>query len=228
MPVIGTLMILLSTSFFPTQSVAEPLQSIVEKHLYKHFFAKTSQSDINIVVNPINDHTNFKKCTKFDIPAPSPLHSGGRLSVRVRCMAPKKWAVHVTAKVNIFSMVATVRHPILKGSTISASDIKFVRRNTSLINQSFFTSPDQLINLTARRNISAGKLVTANLLLIPKLVKRDDTVIIEATIGSLSVRTQGTALESGKRGEQIRILNNKSQKIIRAYVESRGVVSVSR
>ena len=228
MPIIGTLIILLSSYLFPTQCVADPLQNIVEKHLYKHFSAKRPQSDINIVVNPINDHTNFKKCSRFDIPTPSTLQSGGRLSLRVRCLAPKKWAVHVTAKVNIFSLVAIVKHPILKSSTLSASGIKFVRRNTSLINQSFFTSPDQLIGLTARRNISAGTLLTANLLLIPELVKRDDTVIIEATIGSLSVRTQGTALESGKKGEQIRILNNKSQKIIRAYVKSRGVVSVSR
>ncbi|MGY8871113.1 MAG: flagellar basal body P-ring formation chaperone FlgA [Pseudomonadales bacterium] len=228
MPVIGTLIILLSVSLFPTQCVAEPLQSIVEKHLYEHFSAKKPQSDINIVVNPINERTNFKKCTKFDIPTPSTLPSGGRLSLRVRCQAPKKWAVHVMAKVNIFSMVATVRHPILKGSAIGANDLSFVRRNTSLINQSFFTTPDQLISLTARRNISAGTLLTANMLLIPKLVERNDTVIIEAIIGSLAVRTQGTALESGKKGEQIRILNNKSQKIIRAYVKSRGLVSVSR
>ncbi|WP_293264050.1 flagellar basal body P-ring formation chaperone FlgA [Neptunomonas sp.] len=228
MPSIGTLIILFSTYLFSTQCIAQPLQTIVERHLYEHFSVKSAQTDINIVVNPINDHTNLKKCSKFDIRVPSTLPSGGRISMRISCLSPKKWATYATAKVSIYSRVATVKHPILKGTVITANDFSFVRTNTSIHKQSYFTRPDQLINLIARRNIPTGSVLTANMLITPKLIKRNDTVIIEAKVGALSVRTQGTALQSGKKGEQIKVLNNKSQKIIRAYVKSRGHVSVSR
>ncbi|SIS46681.1 flagellar basal body P-ring formation chaperone FlgA [Neptunomonas antarctica] len=226
-PVIGTLFILLSTYLFSTQCAAESLQSIVETRLYSHFTAKTPGSDINIVVNDINDQINSKKCEKFTIPLPDKLPSGGRLSLRVNCNEPEKWMVYVSARVDIFALVAVVKRPILKGSRLRAADVYFTRQNTSSLNQGYFTKPERLINLTARRSIPAGTLLTANMLLIPELIQRGDIVIIEIVIGSLSVRTQGTALQSGKQGEQIKVLNNKSQREIHAYVQSRGVVSVS-
>jgi flagella basal body P-ring formation protein FlgA len=226
-PVIGILFILLNTFLFSTQCAAYSLQSIVETRLYNHFSAKAPESDINIVVNDINDQINSKKCEKFIIPLPETLPTGGRLSLRVSCNEPDKWMVYVTARVYTFALVAVVKHPILKGSHLRAADLHFTRQNTTILNQGYFTKPEQLINLTARRSIPAGTLLTANMLLIPDLIQRGDLVIIEAIIGALSVRTQGTALENGKQGEQIKVLNNKSQKEIHAYVQSRGVVSVS-
>nr|WP_269750463.1 flagellar basal body P-ring formation chaperone FlgA [Neptunomonas qingdaonensis] len=186
------------------------------------------ESHINIVVNPINDQVNNKKCYDFSIPLPADIPSGGRLSIRVSCTAPDTWSVYVTARVDILSMVATAKRPILKGASLSARDLHFTQQNISTLNQSYFTKPEQLLTLIARRNIATGTLLTSNLLVIPELINRNDSVIIEATIGTLSVRTQGTALDSGRYGEQIRVINNKSQKVIRAYIKSRGVVSVSR
>ncbi len=228
MPVIGTLIILLSSYLLPAQCIANSLQTTLEARLITHFTARNPESTINIVVNPINDQINQKKCYDFSIPLPSELPSGGRLSIRVSCSAPEAWSIYVTARVNIFSMVATAKRPVLKGSPISAKDLHFTRQNISTLNQSYFTKPEQLLTLIARRHIPTGTLFTPNVLIIPELIKRNDSVIIEATIGSLSVRTQGTALESGRYGEQIRVINNKSQKEIRAYIKSRGVVSVLR
>ena len=227
-PVIGTLIFLLSSYLLPAQCAANSLQTTLETRLSEHFTAKNPESDINIVVNPINDQVNHKKCYDFSIPLPSELPSGGRLSIRVSCSAPETWSIYVTGRVEIFSMIAAAKRPILKGSTISARDLSFIRQNISTLNQSYFTKPEQLLTLVARRNIPTGTLFTPNILVIPELIKRNDSVIIEATSGTLSVRTQGTALESGRYGEQIRVINNKSQKEIRAYIKSRGVVSVSR
>lgn len=228
MPVIGTLIIILSSLLLPTHSIADSLQTTLEAQIYKHFTTMHPESDINIVVNPINDQANNKKCYDLSIPLPSDLPSGGRLSIRASCTAPDTWSFYVTARVDILSMIATAKRPILKGVSIRARDLHFTKQNISTLNQSYFTKPEQLLTLIARRNIATGTILTSNLLVIPELIKRNDTVIIEATTGTLSVRTQGTALESGRYGEQIRVINNKSQKVIRAYIKSRGVVSVSR
>lgn len=227
-PIIGTLFILLSSYLLPTQCEANSLQNTLETRLYNHFSERNPESNINIVVNPINDQINLKKCYKFIIPLPSDLPSGGRLTIRVSCSEPSTWSTYVVARINILSMVAIAKQPIIKGTSISAKDIQFKQQNISTLNQSYFTKPEQLLSLVARRNIPAGTLLSSNMLDIPELIKRNDSIIIEATAGALSVTTQGTALENGRKGEQIRVINNKSQKEIRAYVKSRGVVSVSR
>ncbi len=59
------------------------------------------------------------------------------------------------------------------------------------------------------------------------LINKGESIIIEAKKGALVVRTQGLALENGYQGQQIRVLNERSQKEIRARVVRRGVVSAS-
>jgi flagella basal body P-ring formation protein FlgA len=56
------------------------------------------------------------------------------------------------------------------------------------------------------------------------VVLREDSVIIEVTRGSLTIRTSGTALRSGKKGEQIPVRNDKSGRVIKAFVISPGLV----
>ena len=59
----------------------------------------------------------------------------------------------------------------------------------------------------------------------PQLIAKDDTVMITSQSSIMSVSTLGTALQNGKKGRQIRVKNNRSGKIIKAYVTGIGKVS---
>jgi len=95
------------------------------------------------------------------------------------------------------------------------------------LNRGYFRDPAQVIGLKARRSLSPNTALTPQLLEAALLVNKGDSVIIQAQISGLSIRTQGVALEDGSLGEQIDVMNSRSQKVIRAYVISRGVVSAT-
>ncbi len=60
----------------------------------------------------------------------------------------------------------------------------------------------------------------------PILIKRGDAVTITAEGDGLSVKMPGVAMSDGRRGEQIRIKNNNSAKIVDAQVTEPGEVAV--
>lgn len=223
----GTLFILFS-SFLPSmQSSAATLNQRIQHQLQQHFAAKLPEADITIVLNSKNDQVNFGKCEKFTLEQPSQLPTGGRLSLRLDCQAPSRWSSYVTGKVRALAPVATTAYPIPRGSLIKQQHLRFIRQDLTQLHQGYYTQPQQILGLSTRRNIPNHTVLTPAMLSAKRLIQKGESVIIEAKRGDLTVRMMGTALEDAAQGEQLRVLNNRSQKEIKAYAVQRGVVTVS-
>jgi len=215
-------------SFFVQNALAaKDLQGYITSRLTEHFTAKIPNADITIVINSINDQVNLRKCSNFDFSLPTELPKGGRISLRVTCTSPDYWATYAVGKINAYAPIAVAAKAISKGSVVRANDIRFVRQNLSLLSQGFYTQPEEIIGLSARRHIANNAPITPQMMLPADLINKGESIIIEAKKGALVVRTQGLALENGHQGQQIRVLNERSQKEIRARVVRRGVVSAS-
>jgi flagella basal body P-ring formation protein FlgA len=78
-----------------------------------------------------------------------------------------------------------------------------------------------------KRQLNAGVPITGDILSQPVLIKRGEAVTITAEGDGLSVKMPGVAMSDGRRGEQIRIKNNNSAKIVDAQVTDAGQVTVS-
>ncbi|QLE96689.1 flagellar basal body P-ring formation protein FlgA [Neptunomonas phycophila] len=226
--VVGTLEILFSSFLLPAKALAaESLQTIITQRLEAHFAKQLPHTSITIDINSINEGINQRKCSNLSFPIPKALPPGGRLTLRVSCSDPQTWHTYVAAKVIAIAPVAYTARAIAKGSSITAKDIRFVKDNLATLNRGYFRDPAQVIGLKARRSLSPNTALTPQLLEAALLVNKGDSVIIQAQISGLSIRTQGVALEDGSLGEQIDVMNSRSQKVIRAYVISRGVVSAT-
>lgn len=226
--VVGIIQILFSSFMLPAKVfAANSLQSIVTQRLEAHFAKQLPQTDITIDINSINKGVNHRKCTNLSIPIPKQLPPGGRITLRIACTAPQTWYTYVAAKVIAIAPVAYTSRAIAKGSSISASDIRFVKDNIATLNRGYFRDPAQVVGLKARRSLSPNTVLTPQLLEAALLVNKGDSVIIQANASGLMIRTQGIALEDGSLGEQIDVINSRSQKVIRAYVLRRGIVSTT-
>lgn len=227
MPIYGTLFILFS-SFLPSmQSSAATLNQRLHQQLQQHFAAKLPEADITIVLNLKNDQVNFGKCEKFTLEQPNQLPTGGRLSLRFDCITPQRWSTYITGKLSAMAPVATTSYPIPRNSVIKQQHLRFIRQDLTQLHQGYYTKPQQILGLSARRNIPNHTVLTPAMFKTRRLIQKGESVIIEAKRGDLTVRMMGTALEDAVQGEQLRVLNNRSQKEIKAYAVQRGVVTVS-
>ena len=77
-----------------------------------------------------------------------------------------------------------------------------------------------------KRNIKPGEIIRHNMISVPPLIRKGDKVKLIAQNGSLRIVTLGIAKSSGGAGDQIRIENITSKKIVVGRVKTYSTVEV--
>lgn len=184
--------------------------------------------DKKIIISPLNQNLKLIRCTE---PLTSFLPPGvklsGRTTIGVRCGGHKPWKIYVTANISIFDDVVIADEYILRGSQVSASQIRTEKRNVSTLNRGYFSRPADVIGKIARIPISKEQVVTLHSLAAPKLVQRGKNVTILAKSANVTVKMNGNALSDGHLGERIKVRNLRSRRIVEAEVIDDNLVQVS-
>ncbi len=89
------------------------------------------------------------------------------------------------------------------------------------------TNIDDLIGQTPRRGISALKPIKTSDVHAPIVVKKGDLVVMTLKKGPLNLTTKGKALDSGAKGDIVRILNTSSHQTIEAEITGPQKVNVA-
>ncbi|HAV88201.1 MAG TPA: flagella basal body P-ring formation protein FlgA, partial [Pseudomonas sp.] len=75
--------------------------------------------------------------------------------------------------------------------------------------------------------VQPGQVLTPAMLELAEVIRRGDQVVISAGNQSVNVRMPGEALTDGAPGEQIRVKNLRSGRIVRARVTGPGQVEAA-
>jgi flagellar basal body P-ring formation protein FlgA len=126
---------------------------------------------------------------------------------------------YLTATIETFKS----NRDIKRGEVIAKSDIEKIPIDIKLLPQGdLFVSADEIAGKSAKMNISNGKILTSDLIELPVLVRRGDTVRVIITLGGAEISLNGTSLDDGVLNEEIRVRNPDSKSIIRAIVTGPG------
>lgn len=153
--------------------------------------------------------------------------SAGRLTVEVRCPAPKPWRLYVPVRITRHIEVLIAAHPLPRGVALTRDSIRRERRNPVDLARGWYAEPKQLLGLETRRAIHAGEVLSPGLLTSPRLIRRGQELILFATSGAMTVTMKGEALEDGAEGEVIRVRNLSSSRIVEGRVVGADKVQVS-
>lgn len=149
-----------------------------------------------------------------------------RLTVEVRCAAPKPWKLYVPVYLTVFQEVVVAARPLARGAILAEGDIILAERDTTALARGYLLRPEHAIGHRIRRALSPGKPLTPAVLESPPLVRRGQMVNLEARSGGLSVRMRGIAKSDGILGEVIDVENKTTSRRVQAIVRSRKSVEV--
>lgn len=202
------------------------LEYVVEQYL------KSSGRDerYEIEVNSIDPRLRLTACSNQDLdaslqgPAPQPI---GRVNVKLSCTNATPWTVYVPAQVHLFRQVVMVTRPLKRGEVLDGDDLAMVERDIGQLTQGYLTAAEQAIGYTLTRPVLAEQVLTPSQLAQTNVVQKGDQVVIVAHNGSIQVRMPGEAMNPGAVGEQIRVRNLSSQRVIKARVTGPGSVEVA-
>lgn len=150
----------------------------------------------------------------------------GRNLVKVSCKTPSPWSIYVPANVVWYQTVVSSRTPLQKSQPLSNDDVYLQQIKINRAGSAYYSRKEDVVGKLLKRRIGANQPLTAVLLEEADLVRKGDTVIVSAKSGGIAVRTQGEALTNGAAGDQIRVKNRGSKRIVKAEVIGRGQVKV--
>ena len=153
---------------------------------------------------------------------PGKLNTSGNTSVLVECIVDD-WKVYVPVKSELMMPLVTAITSLSKGHTISNRDITLTLVTSRVYRRGGYVNQNDLIGSRIKRSVRAGNVVEKNDIC---MVCRNDSVIIKAVTGELSIITKGTALGDGALGDKVNVKNDKSNRIVSGIVTSVGVISI--
>lgn len=224
---IGMLLFLLSAT---TVRAAEPSQSLASLHAAIRQFVHqrfTDTTDFQVSVAPLDPRLRFPLCAEsLEVFVNSGELRAGHNSVGIKCPGVKKWTLFTSVEINASKQVWVLKKPIRRGEILRRTHLTLAKRNLADLRRGYLLEPEGVVNKEAKYNLARGTAVNLSIFVEPTVVQRGDKVFIEAKTPSFAISMQGIALSDGKKGENIRVKNVDSKRVIQATVVKSGYVSV--
>ena len=150
----------------------------------------------------------------------------GRINTRIECRGSMPWSIYVPVQVRLTKDVVVANHSLMRGSLITAADVRTMSIDVTDFPRGYFTQVKPLIGKELRRSVATNNPISPAHVRDALAVKRGDEVTILASTSSLTIRSVGIALNDGRLGQQIRVKNSTSKRIIKAQVMRKGLVKV--
>jgi flagella basal body P-ring formation protein FlgA len=163
----------------------------------------------------------------------APLYDPTKPRFEVTLIAPaddndaERVTIRAQGKVFRTLEVPVLVRPVAAGEVIRARDIEVVRLRADQVGPTQINDPDKLLDKSARRVLPAGQPIRVSDIAAPILVAKNNLVNVKINSTRLSIVMQGKALEDGAEGDQIRVVNTRSNKIVQGVVSGRGEVVVT-
>jgi flagella basal body P-ring formation protein FlgA len=200
------------------------VRHVLEQHLLQ------SRRDLKIL--KIN-HTEGKYVPPGDVVMEVTANDGGKqgllaLDLRVRSEEGETQRYNLTAEVEEWIDVPVAARHVGRGSIVEPGDIGMARMNVNSLPRDSARDTRQIIGLEASREIGAGQIFRQNNLLIPPVVEKGSRVILRYRSKLLEASASGIALEDGIIGQEIKIRNDSSNRIVQGSVVEAGLIEITR
>lgn len=134
-------------------------------------------------------------------------------------------ATPVSGRVLLRHDVPVLNRRLEGGAVIGESDIEWKSVEEDRAGD-MVAAKDQLVGMQLRRVTEEGVVLHARDVMEPRLVSRGGLVTIKIETPALLVTAQGKALQDGKLGDTVRVINTQSSRTVEGVVESDGSVRI--
>jgi len=208
----------------PTQSI-QAIQQDVDKFVRANL---EPGGDYQISIAQIDPHLQIPACDKPLMLSPqSAAIKPGLNTIAVHCNSDKGWTIYSIVAIKAYQQVLVSAKPLLRNEQIHPEHLTQERRDVGSLQQGYLSDPLDVLNKQVVRNIPAGTVLTRSHYSETTLVKRGEQVRIQSGKAGLLISAPGVAMMDGVKGQQIRVKNASSQRIVQATVINPGVVAVS-
>lgn len=168
-----------------------------------------------------NANDRLSPCsTPLAFTAPLLPQSPTRFPLVISCNSPSgSWKIRAQANVEIRLAGVVADKALPAGTQLTTSDIKVMPISLQPgMRINFITQPNDALQMTLKRAVVEGQPLTLPLLSTPRVISRNQPVILVVQQDGLALTTEGVALQNGGKGAIIRVKNSSSGRILSGTV----------
>ncbi|MGF1699339.1 flagellar basal body P-ring formation protein FlgA [Photobacterium makurazakiensis] len=205
------------------QNINVAVQRTAEEFVTKNITVP-ERGTLQVNAATLDSRLRLRQCSEpLNASIPGKQSLTGNVTVLVNCV-PENWQVYVPVRTQLLLPRVVATKPLARGVVLSADDLTVEQVELRFQRGAVFERPEQIIGSKIKRTVNMGDAVQSGDIC---LVCRNDAVNIKAGNGGLNIVTNGIALSDGSLGEQIRVQNAKSKRVIDAVITSVGEVTVN-
>ncbi|HIJ64220.1 MAG TPA: flagellar basal body P-ring formation protein FlgA [Rhodospirillaceae bacterium] len=134
--------------------------------------------------------------------------------------------LHVAGRAFKTVEVPVLAHPVNRGDVIDAHALTWSRVREVSVRRDFLTNAEAIVGMVAHQPLKSGQMVSMNDVEKQLAVAKGAMVTLVLKVGSMSLTSQGRAVEQGSVGDTIRITNTRSNMTVEGKIEGLNLVSV--
>jgi flagella basal body P-ring formation protein FlgA len=123
-------------------------------------------------------------------------------------------------------LMPVAARPLRKGSLITAADVQLRKVNAGAVLADSVRELGDVLGKSAQRDVGQGEMFNTAAIVVPPVITAGSRVSMVFRAGRLEASAMGLALESGSVGQEIKVRNEASGKVITARVVEKGRVEV--
>ncbi|AXY01654.1 flagella basal body P-ring formation protein FlgA [Vibrio alfacsensis] len=213
-------------SFFvhsATENQLDQIRTAAEQHILSTL-EQPAGGELSANAANIDPRIKATDCPEpLETSASSTSSTRSNINVLVECVADN-WKVYVPVRISASVPMIVSTRQLGRGEIISASDVTTSMIELQRFRKDGFTNYEQVVGSKLKRNVRLGDVVERNDVCV---VCRNEKVTIKAIKSGMTITTQGTALQDGSSGDQVRVKNDKSQRIIEGIVTGIAEITVT-
>jgi flagella basal body P-ring formation protein FlgA len=149
----------------------------------------------------------------------------GRFTASVLAPADRPTAeLAISGRAVRVTEVPVLAHRIGRGDVINQADLAMAKVPVSQVGRDTLTDAKDIIGLEPTRPLMPGTPIRSQDVRAPVLVPKNSLVTIVLRRAGMELTVQGKALDEGSRGDTVRVMNTKSQRLLEAQVDGPGIV----
>lgn len=225
---LGTALLAGNAQAFTTpEQLIDATRGFLEMTVEAHLQNTGIQARHEVQLNALDPRLRLADCADpLSVRLESPAQPIGRVTVRVSCTGATPWTIFVPAQVRLYRPVVIATRALPRMAVLGEQDIMLAEREVGLLTQGYLTGLEQALGNKLTRSLQPDQVIAPAHVQLAEAIGKGDHVIIQASRGGMSVRVPGEALSAGARGQQIRVRNLGSGRVIKAWVIDRGQVAV--
>jgi flagella basal body P-ring formation protein FlgA len=156
---------------------------------------------------------------------PSGMKLRSRMSVGVRCNAPKGWTAYVQATVSVAGHYYVASRVIAAGQALTPADLDAREGDLVALPPGAITDPQAVAGMTAAFRINAGQPIRSSSLRNAQSVMRGTNVRINARGNGFMVSSEGEAMDNGAPGAVVQVRTAGGQ-VVSGIVRNATLVEI--